>query len=255
MKARAGRRGAPPKKEITALAQYTRALQIIAEEGRIPEFGRSLLKAKPKAAAPSQQVLAQHKGRLGDGTKVYRRAAGGGDDDHNGGAAAAAAAPGGAPDGDAEEMDPLADAAMYNSLCAGQKAWNSKVIEHVQSENGKAFARRSRAMYEPPDPIKNPTYNGAEPAYVFAPNRFHGSPYPPPPCPRCKWDSTVLAKGGWHQNGRRVMGVAHDFWLLGPTMWCKDCHEQRKKLEEAGDEAYKRHTYTYQTYNEESLRL
>ena len=57
MKARAGRRGAPPKKEITALAQYTRALQIIAEEGRIPEFGRSLLKAKPKAAAPSQQVL------------------------------------------------------------------------------------------------------------------------------------------------------------------------------------------------------
>ena len=121
---------------------------------------------------------------------------------------------------------------------AGQSAFVAHIIGQIQGQadgHNKAavFRQRSSAVFEPPDPAKDPRFIGAVRTTVFAPKEFYGKDEFTVPCPYgCGWDSRVNAQ--YYSNGRVMCGLTQDEHLIGKVQFCMDCKNKRATAKEKG---------------------
>ncbi|EGB06366.1 hypothetical protein AURANDRAFT_65768, partial [Aureococcus anophagefferens] len=90
-------------------------------------------------------------------------------------------------------------------------------------------------------------------------------PRAPPCCYGCGWNSTIVSDG-WNHDGRRVVGISKDDWVMGPTLKCKTCErkcnarrsrapEEKKEDKEFMKVFMKGYRYKFESYSVESVRL
>ena len=151
-----------------------------------------------------------------------------------------------------------------------QKAFNKwAAVQFVR--NG---ANLSSATFRPKDVIKagcNRKLIGVGACHVHAPHRYLGLPLPP--CPKHGWSSVdrkrVKSKGTC--PARRVYDDGIDEWVVGSLVLCGLCEDEHNELaeelrgleEDGADEeeiklleaAVKAATYSFRSYNHESMKL
>ncbi|KAH8085644.1 hypothetical protein JL720_7636 [Aureococcus anophagefferens] len=152
-----------------------------------------------------------------------------------------------------EDEEIVTENPTYYKIPLGQRLWIDKVKKD-----------RRRATFEPPDPDLEPTFLGAMKIHIFAPHLTDGKPKPPC-CYGCGWNSTIVSDG-WNHDGRRVVGISKDDWVMGPTLKCKTCErkcnarrsrapEEKKEDKEFMKVFMKGYRYKFESYSVESVRL
>ena len=172
---------------------------------------------------------------------------------------------------DGEESDALRKANYY-AVSAQQKAFNEEKTRHFI----KTAANQLHAYIEPPDVSKsgcNPAYIGVGKLHVHAPHLYLG--FAKPPCPTCGWKSVAndTVKSWGICPARRVYATETDEWVAGQLMLCTVCKQGSDRLKREWKElqdyyeddefsevkeaeaAWKAKTYTYRSYNKDSLKL
>ena len=249
-----------------------------ARAGFLPGERRAAARASAASVQESARQNAAHhaasepppSGRPAINTAGSGGAAGGS------GAAAGRASDDDAPDHDDGEEDDALRKANYYTVSAQQRAFNEEKTRVFV----KTAANLPHAYFEPPDISKSgcdPAYIGVGKLHVHAPHLFLG--YAKPPCPTCGWKSvdndTIKTKGVC--PARRVYAAEIDEYVSGLKMLCtvckqgsdrlktewqelRDYYEDVEQVETASDvkeaeAAWKAKTYTYRSYNKESLKL
>ncbi|KAH8098094.1 hypothetical protein JL720_1021 [Aureococcus anophagefferens] len=83
---------------------------------------------------------------------------------------------------------------------------------------------------------------------------------------RAPLDRCTIVSDGWNHDGRRVVGISKDDWVMGPTLKCKTCErkcnarrsrapEEKKEDKEFMKVFMKGYRYKFESYSVESVRL
>ena len=167
----------------------------------------------------------------------------------------------------------------FYKVSVAQKAFNSKISKaYMQSSNQSRESKkvvRSQIRYEPENMLASgcpKELMGVGPVHICAPHLHLG--LPKTPCPKHGWVSVDTGKVSTNGMcpGRRVYARTNDEWVVGTLNMCGLCKEERNTLKEKlaalqndpfaqpddvvqARAAVKRATYSYRSYNPDSLFL
>ncbi|KAH8049335.1 hypothetical protein JL720_15642 [Aureococcus anophagefferens] len=165
-----------------------------------------------------------------------------------------------------EDEEIVTENPTYYKIPLGQRLWIDKVKKDVKgatSGRRTCFAQR-RAPRSSPGPRPRADVPGRDEDPHLRPHLTDGKPKPPC-CYGCGWNSTIVSDG-WNHDGRRVVGISKDDWVMGPTLKCKTCEgkckaRRSKAPEEKKEDAefmkvfMKGYRYKFESYSAESVRL